>query len=133
MVNRQIDSAMNRQGHGDMFMVSDAGFACPDHVEVIDIALSKGKPTILEVLAELRKIQSVEKIILAQDTAEHNPTYLRDVSESFGEGVAVEVISHAKLKEFSNSVKTIIRTGDYTAWGNVILISGAGDGWQMEQ
>lgn len=133
MINGAIDSALNRQGHMDLMMVVDAGFPCPDHVEVIDIALSEGVPRILDVLAELRKFHSVEKIVMAQETQEHNPAYLGKVAGAFGEGVALEVIPHAELKERSHGVKTIVRTGDFTAWGNVMLVSGAGTRWQMEQ
>lgn len=133
MINGMIDSALNRQGHMDLMMVVDAGFPCPDHVELIDIALKEGVPSIPDVLAELRKVHSVEKIVMAQDTFDHNPAYFDKVSKSFGEGVEVEVIPHAELKERSHNVKTIIRTGDFTAWGNVMLVSGAGDLWQLEK
>jgi D-ribose pyranase len=133
MLNGHIDSALTRQGHMDLMMVVDAGFPCPDHVELIDIALSEGKPAILEVLAELKKYHSVEKIIMAQDTQDHNPTYFDKVVKSFGDCVDIEVIPHTELKERSHNVKTIIRTGDFTAWGNVMLVSGAGDRWQMEK
>ncbi len=133
MINRQIDSALNRQGHMDLLMVVDAGFPCPDHVELIDIALSEGFPKISDVLAELRKVHSVEQLILAQETFDHNPTYFDEVIKSFGDGVEVDVIPHAELKERSHKVKTIIRTGDFTAWGNIMLVSGAGDRWQIER
>lgn len=55
------------------------------------------------------------------------------VAKAFGEGVEVEVIPHAELKERSHSVKTIVRAGDFTAWGNVLLVSGAGTRWRMEK
>jgi len=100
---------------------------------VIDIALSEGVPKIFDVLAELRKVHSVEKIVMAQDTLDHNPTYFGEVSKAFGAGVEVEVIPHTELKERSHTVKTIIRTGDFTAWGNVMLVSGAGDRWKREK
>jgi len=133
MINGHIDSALARQGHMDLMMVVDAGFPCPDEVELIDIALSEGVPQILDVLAELRKVHSVEKIVMAQDTRDHNPTYFEKVCKSFGDGVEIEVIPHTELKERSYNVKTIIRTGDFTAWGNVMLVSGAGGRWQMEK
>ncbi len=132
MLNGHIDSALVRQGHMDLMMVVDAGFPCPDEVELIDIALSEGVPQILDVLAELRKVHSVEKIVMAQDTQDHNPTYFDKVAKSFGDNVEIEVIPHTELKEQSHNVKTIIRTGDFTAWGNVMLVSGAGDRWQLE-
>lgn len=133
MINGHIDSALTRQGHMDLMMVVDAGFPCPDEVELIDIALSEGVPQILDVLAELRKVHSVEKIVMAQDTRDHNPTYFKKVAKSFGDKVEIEVIPHTELKERSHNVKTIIRTGDFTAWGNVMLVSGAGGRWQMEK
>jgi D-ribose pyranose/furanose isomerase RbsD len=37
------------------------------------------------------------------------------------------------LKLRSHEVKTIVRTGDFTAWGNVMLVSGAGNRWKMER
>lgn len=133
MLNRQIDSALNRQGHMDGLMVVDAGFPCPDDVELIDIALAPGKPSILEVLAEIAAVHSVEKVVLAEETREHNPTHFEKVAAAFGKGVAVEVIPHTELKERSHAVKTIVRTGDFTAWGNVLLVSGAGPRWLMER
>jgi D-ribose pyranase len=132
MINGHIDSALSRQGHMDLMMVVDAGFPCPDEVELIDIALCEGVPQILDVLAELRKVHSVERIVMAQDTQDHNPTYFDKVAKSFGDNVEIEVIPHTELKERSHNVKTIIRTGDFTAWGNVMLVSGAGERWQLE-
>lgn len=133
MLNRQIDSSLNRQGHMDWLMVVDAGFPCPDEVELIDIALSPGRPSVLEVLGEIARVHSVEKIVLAHETREHNPTHFEKAAAAFGKGVAVEEIPHAELKKRSREVKTIIRTGDFTAWGNVLLVSGAGPRWVMER
>lgn len=133
MLNGAIDAALNRQGHMDLMMVVDAGFPCPDHVELIDIALSEGVPTVLDVLAQLRKVHSVEKIVVASETKQHNPTHLKKVAKSFGDGVELEIIPHTELKERSHQVKTIVRTGDFTAWGNVMLVSGAGKRWKMEK
>lgn len=132
MINGEIDAALNRQGHMDLMMVVDAGFPCPDDVELIDIALSEGIPKILDVLTELKKFHSVEKIVMAQETKDHNPTYFGKVAKSFGDKAELEVIPHTELKQRSYNVKTIIRTGDFTAYGNVMLVSGAGDRWQME-
>ena len=133
MLNRQIDSALNRQGHMDELMVVGAGFPCPDDVELIDIALFPGQPSILEVLAEIAAVHSVEKVVLAHETREHNPTHFEKLAAAFGKGIEVEVIPHAELKKRSLDVKTIVRTGDFTAWGNVLLVSGAGPRWITER
>ncbi|PXA05016.1 D-ribose pyranase [Coraliomargarita sinensis] len=131
-LNGQVDAALARQGHMDLLMVVDAGFPVPDHVELIDLALKPDTPTVPEVLAELAKIHSVEKLVLAEETRQHNPTYFKNVTSGPWEGAEVEVIPHTELKVRSHEVKTIIRTGDFTAWANIMLVSGAGDRWKLE-
>jgi len=132
ILNRGIAKMISEQGHGDLLMVVDAGFAIPKGLEVVDISLSENTPMVLEVLGELKKFYSVEKMILAQQTKDTNPTFASKVSKVWGEDMDVEVIEHAELKKKANEVKAVIRTGDFTAYANVILISGAGDRWYCE-
>jgi len=131
-LNGQVDAALTRQGHMDLMMVVDAGFPVPDHVELIDLALKADTPSVPEVLAELCKVHSVEKLVLAEETRRHNPSYFEQVTTTIWQDAEVEVIPHTELKLRSQEVKTIIRTGDFTAWANILLVSGAGDRWRLE-
>lgn len=133
VLNRGVASAITKQGHGDLLMVTDAGFAIPLGVEVIDISLEENKPMLLEVLAMLKKYYSVEKMFMANQTKETSPSLFNNISKAFGEGIPVETVDHLELKEMSKKVKMIIRSGDFTAYGNVILVSGAGDRWYCEK
>jgi D-ribose pyranase len=132
VINRGVASAIAKQGHGDLLMVTDAGFAIPPEVEVIDLSLDINKPMVLDVLEMLKKNFSVEKIVIANQTRETSPTLFKNISKAFGDGIKVETVDHSNLKEMSKSVKTVIRTGDFTAYGNVILVSGAGERWFCE-
>jgi D-ribose pyranase len=132
-INRGIDTAISKQGHGDMLMVTDAGFAIPVGVEVIDLSLDENKPMVVEVLAMLKKYFSVEKMIMANETKNISPTLFSNISKAFGDGIPVETIEHSALKEMSKTVKALVRTGDFTAYGNVILVSGAGNRWKVER
>jgi D-ribose pyranase len=132
IVNRDLASVISEQGHQDLLMVTDAGFAIPPGIRVVDISLSENKPTVLEVLAELRKFFSVEKMIMSKETREISPTHFEKVSRAFGDEMEVETLPHPELKKLSKQVKAAIRTGDFTAYGNVILVSGAGDRWYCE-
>ena len=132
-VNRGIAKVISEQGHNDLLMVVDAGFAIPKEVEVVDISLGENKPMVLEVLVELRKFYSVEKMIMANQTKETSPTLFDAISKSFGENMPVETIDHTELKQLAKTVKAVIRTGDFTAYGNVILVSGAGPRWYCEK
>jgi len=132
-INRGIDAAISKQGHGDLLMVTDAGFAIPLGVEVIDLSLDENKPMVVEVLEMLKKFYSVEKMIMANETKKISPTLFSNISKAFGDGIPVETIEHSALKEMSKTVKTVVRTGDFTAYGNVILVSGAGNRWKVER
>lgn len=132
IINRDIAAVIAQQGHGDLLMVADAGFAIPIGVDVIDLSLTINVPMVVEVLTELSKFFSVEKIYMSKETSEISPTHFNKVSGAFGEGVEVKILEHAKLKALSTRVKAVIRTGDFTAYGNVILVSGAGDRWYLE-
>ncbi|MBS3770862.1 MAG: D-ribose pyranase [Bacteroidales bacterium] len=132
IVNRDLAHVLSKQGHGDMLLVADAGFAIPEGVETIDLSLSENQPMVLDVLNEFKKFFSVEKLILAEETQQVNPTHFNKVSRAFGQDIEVETIPHAQLKELSYKVKAIVRTGDFTANGNIILVSGAGSRWYLE-
>ena len=132
IVNRDIAAILSEQGHGDLLMVVDAGFAIPLGVEVVDISLSENRPMVMDVLEELNKYFSVEKLIMSKETLQVSPSHFEKVSRAFGENVEVETVDHSELKLLSNEVKAVIRTGDFTAYGNVIMVSGAGDRWYLE-
>jgi D-ribose pyranase len=133
ILNRNIAASIAKQGHGDLLMVTDAGFAIPSGIEVIDLSIEENKPMVLEVLATLRKYFSVEKMIMANQTKNVSPTLFVQISKAFGEDVNVETVDHSAIKEMSKTVKAVIRTGDFTAFGNVILVSGAGNRWKVER
>lgn len=132
ILNRDLASVLSKQGHGDLLMVADAGFAIPSDAVVIDISLSENVPMVLDVLGELNKYFSVEKMYMSDETRDISTSHFNKVSEAFGSGVKVETLPHADLKRMSREVKAVIRTGDFTAYGNVILVSGAGDRWYAE-
>lgn len=133
ILNRDIAALISEQGHGDLLMVADAGFAIPLGVEVIDLSLSENVPMVMDVLTELQKYFSVEKMYMSRESGEISPSHFKKVSAAFGDQVEVEVLEHKDLKTMSQEVKAVIRTGDFTAYGNVILVSGAGDRWYLEK
>ena len=116
ILNRNIAATVAKQGHGDLLMVTDAGFAIPLGVEVIDLSVEENKPMVLEVLAMLNKNFSVEKMIMANQTRDVSPTLFAGISKAFGKDVQVETVEHSAIKEMSKNVKAVIRTGDFTAY-----------------
>ena len=76
-LNSDIADALSRLGHMDELIVCDAGFPIPLGVRTIDISLKVNQPTVAEVLIEILKYFSVEKIVLAQETAGAQPHAVR--------------------------------------------------------
>ena len=133
IVNRELARVISEQGHGDLLMVVDAGFAIPKGADVVDISLAENNPMVLDTLKELKKFFSVEKLIFAHNTRETSPALFNNITRLFGEEVLVEWVSHPQIKELSTKVKAVIRTGDFTAYANVILVSAAGPRWFCEK
>jgi D-ribose pyranase len=85
------------------------------------------------VLAEILKFFSVEKVVFAQEQRNSNPAKLKRLLALLGDRIEQETISHEELKRRCHSVKGVIRTGDFSAFTNLLLVSGAGDRWIMEK
>ncbi|OUT98605.1 MAG: D-ribose pyranase [Flammeovirgaceae bacterium TMED32] len=133
LLNRELSRYISQQGHQDLLMVVDAGFAIPKDLDVVDLALSINVPTVPQVLAVLKDYYSVEKMVISHETKNISPTLFDKIRNSFGVNMEVELVEHHILKVKSKEVKLVIRTGDFTAYGNVILVSGAGDRWYLEK
>lgn len=132
-LNQEISNVISIMGHMDELIVCDAGFPIPLGVWAVDISLAKDKPTVLELLEELMKHFSVEKLVLANETREVSPTRFNNIVDLFPKNIPVDTIAHTEFKQRSTKVKAIIRTGDFTAFSNVLLVSGAGDRWYVEK
>lgn len=134
ILNREIAAQIAKMGHTDMMLIADAGLAVPNTTPVIDISLKENIPTSIEVLEEVLKHFSVEKIIYSQATVDVSPSREKEFLKYFDENVEVEVVPHALLRdELTRKVKFVIRTGDFTANSNIILVSAGGPRWYCEK
>jgi D-ribose pyranase len=132
-INRGISDVLSTMGHTDELIVCDAGFAIPLGMRTVDISLARNRPTVLEVLAELKEHFSVEKLVMANETKNVSPTRFAAISDLFGKDMPVETTPQAQFRQRAKGVKAIIRTGDFTAYSNVLLVSAGGDRWYLEQ
>ena len=132
IINNDISDVFSMMGHMDELIVCDAGFPIPLGIRTVDISLAKDKPTVLELLEVLKVHFSVEKLIIAEETKQVSPTRFKAITDIFGD-VPVETVPHTDFKKHSKTVKAVIRTGDFTAYSNVLLVSGPGDRWYCEK
>ncbi|MDR0845395.1 MAG: RbsD/FucU family protein, partial [Tannerella sp.] len=85
IINRELDRILSKQGHGDLLLVTDAGFAIPEGLDIADVSLDVNQPKVPDVLYALKKVFSVEKMIMAQETQQSSPTHFNTVSKVWGD------------------------------------------------
>ena len=134
ILNRDIAAEISKMGHTDKMIIADAGLALPNTTKVIDLSLAPNEPTAIEVLKEILKNFSVEKVILSQATADVSPSRKDEFLSFFDESVEVEIVPHPYLRdELTKQIKFAIRTGDFTANSNIVLVSAGGPRWYCEK
>jgi D-ribose pyranase len=110
-------------GHLDTLVIADAGLPIPAETVRIDLALTQGVPRATQTLKVILEEMKVEKVILAEEAKDRNPQFLRDVQELLP-GVPVQFVTHLEFKTRTASARAVVRTGEFSPYANVILVSG---------
>ena len=110
-------------GHLDTLVIADAGLPIPAETVRIDLALTQGVPGATQTLKVVLEEMKVEKVILAEEAKDRNPKFLRDVKELLP-GVPVQFVTHSEFKTRTASARAVVRTGEFSPYANVILVSG---------
>lgn len=131
LLNSMLSSVISRLGHTDMLVIGDAGLPIPTQVERIDLALTSGVPSLVQVFDAIADEMQVEKAIIATEIGDNNPhihqqllTRLQSLELRQGNTIVVEYISHQDFKALSHDSRAIVRTGECSPYANIILCSG---------
>lgn len=123
VLNKELSAIVASMGHTDMLLVCDAGFPIPNNACRVDLALCEGIPSLTDTLNVILRELAVEKIIVEQETKDVNPGLFNQVMELFIH-TAVDIVPHDQLKRMAENSKAVVRTGECTPYGNLILIGG---------
>lgn len=126
ILNPNLLSLIARIRHTNTLVIADWAFPFWPQIETVDISLSHGVPTILQVLDVLKPNFKIGKIWQAEQFVTSNPpgTVAR-FDQSFSEipNLSVERLLHNDFKKLVPGAIGLIRTGDATPYGNIILES----------
>ena len=114
-------------GHMDELTIADAGLPIPASAERIDLAISEGVPSFLDVLRAVLSEQKVQTVILAQEIETYSKSMHFDILkmvEEHEKDIEIIYIPHQEFKKRTNQSKAVIRSGEFTPYSNIILISG---------
>lgn len=122
ILNSDLSAVLSYMRHTDTITVGDCGLPAADGVQCIDLALSFGKPSLMDVVAAVKEDFKAEKIILAEEIKTQNPVVHKQILDLF-KNIEIVYVPHTEFKRLTESSKAVVRTGENTPYANIILQS----------
>ncbi|MGM0254787.1 D-ribose pyranase [Enterococcus sp. AZ095b] len=123
VINSDISRVIAQMGHFDKLSIGDAGMPVPMTTEKIDLAVTQGVPSFMEVLRNVLSELEVQRIYLAEEIKKENPDILLEIQKEMPE-TPITFIPHSEMKTELNNCHAFIRTGEMTPYANLLLESG---------
>ncbi|AZI89575.1 D-ribose pyranase [Kosakonia cowanii] len=131
VLNADISSVISRLGHTDTLVVCDAGLPVPRSTQRIDMALTQGVPSFMQVLEVVTAEMQVEAAIIASEIKQLNPqlhetllTHLEQLQQHQGNTIEVRYVTHEQFKKETAGSQAVIRSGECSPFANIILCAG---------
>lgn len=118
--------------HGEMVFLADAGSGTTSkslvpldpEVELIDVAVATGCPTVLDLAAAFCAVGDIEAVIVTNEMQVANPEGRKAIEGLVGEENVHSVPYLLDFYSLRDRCKVMVQTGDYGVHGNVILVAG---------
>ncbi|MBI3414935.1 MAG: transport protein RbsD/FucU [Verrucomicrobia bacterium] len=123
IVNPLVSSLVCRVRHTNTLVIADAAFPFWPEIETVDISLVKGVPTILQVLDAILPNFKAGEIFMAREFKECNDAKTQSAFKRACRGVKMTFEPHLEFKKRVPQAIGLIRAGDTTPYGNLILVS----------
>ncbi len=123
LLNVELSEVIAGLGHGDMLVIGDAGLPIPLDVRRIDLALTRNVPGFIDTLRTVLAEMQVQSVIVAEETGQKSP-HILDAIKQLLPTTPIEVVSHEMLKMETEEAVAVVRTGEFTPYANIILVSG---------
>ena len=123
IINPQVQSLLCRVRHTNMLVISDAAFPYWPGIETVDLSLVRGIPTIIQVLDAVLPNFKTGEIHMAEEFILSNTAAVKESFSKACRGVPLIFEPHLEFKKHVPNAIGLIRTGDTTAYGNMILVS----------
>lgn len=131
LLNGPVSAIIADMGHGDTLCVCDAGMPISPKIQKVDLAVTSGIPSFLDVLKSIIEELFVEQVIIAEEMKVQQPNLFLELSNQVatlearqGNVIPIITTSHDDLKKSATNCRASIRTGECVPYANVILQSG---------
>ncbi|MDO1605184.1 D-ribose pyranase [Lactobacillus sp. YT155] len=122
VINSDLSRVISQMGHFDTLGIGDAGMPVPTDTEKIDLALTNGIPSFIDVLKNVLNELQLQEVYLAEEIKTENPQQLKAIEREID--VPIKFIPHEKMKADLSKAKAFVRTGEMTPYSNILLVSG---------
>lgn len=123
IINPHVLDLLSRIRHTNALVIADAAFPFWPTIETVDLALIKGIPTVLDVVGAILPNWKCGEVIMASEFKTHNPAATHRAFRRACRKVPMTFEPHLDFKKRVPGAIGLIRTGDTTPYGNMILIS----------
>lgn len=123
IINPSLLDLLARIRHTNTLVICDWAFPFWPELETVDISLTRGIPKVLDVFNLIRPNFEIGEVWQAKEFLEHNEQPTLDEFAAAFEGLKVTHEPHAEFKRRVPQAIGVIRTGDATMYGNLILES----------
>ncbi|MGI9196861.1 MAG: RbsD/FucU domain-containing protein [Candidatus Nanopelagicales bacterium] len=121
IVHPQLASLLARFRHANAIAILDGPFPSYPDVETIELILTRGVPTIPQVVDVILAEHEVSSVVMAHEFKQHvDATTQADYLAHLGD-LPVEWIPHVDFKKQVGTCLGIVHTGDAVPYSNVIL------------
>ena len=123
ILNPHVLDLVARIRHTNTLVIADWAFPFWPQIETVDISLTHNIPTVTDVLDLLTPVFKIGRIWQAEEFLAHNqPETIDRFQKSFGD-IPLTREAHLDFKKRVPQAIGLIRTGDSTPYGNLILES----------
>lgn len=123
ILNPQVLSLLARVRHTNMLVIADRGFPFWPMIETVDLSLVDGVPTVLQVLAAVRRNFVIGEAYMAAEFLKVNSPSTKKAYAAALNGVRVAHEPHIDFKKRVPGAIGLIRSGDTVQYANMILVS----------
>ena len=123
ILNPALENAIAAVGHTEYLVVGDCGLPMPKEANILDLSLVRGVPTFMQVLEAVKDEMVIESFIYAEEADKVNPGIVEQIRQALP-GIPSVKMSHEDFKKETQRARTVIRTGEYSSYANIILVGG---------
>ena len=123
IINPHVQHLLCRVRHTNTLVIADAAFPFWPDIQTVDLALVRGIPTIPQLLDAIMPNFKAGAVHMAEEFNSHNTPETQELFRKGFRGVPLHFEPHIEFKTRVPKAIGLIRTGDTTAYGNLILVS----------